>query len=725
MNPILFSENSTTFTSNGIGRLSDAISCEVTEERNGIYELVMEYPITGIHYESIAQRAIIVAKPSASANNQPFRIYSISRPINGVVTVEAEHISYDLTKNVVMPFSVTASSSACTQALAGLVSNAVETCNFTFTTDVTTVNSYTQKAPGTIRQRLGGIEGSILDQFGGEYEWDNFSVILHADRGSVKNIPLRYGKNLTDIKQDENISKTITGVVPYWVDNEGNNLVTLPEKVIHSNNASLYSQNLTVPLDLSADYDSAPTQTELRNAARAYISQSGVGVPKVSIDISFVNLADTEEYKDIAPLQQVDLCDTIPVQFESLGIDTTAKIVKTVYDVLKEKYKKLTVGSLRSNLATTITDQSASVITEVSAKFAKVGSEINNATAWLTSSNGYVIAVKNTDGTWKELLFLDTNDASTATNVLRINENGIGFSSSGVDGPYTQAWTLDGRLVIGGTNVPSITVYDSSSNIIFKADATSMVWNNANSSMASNGDITITSNSHYYTKLSNGSVHFGYDNNGTDVVVGEISSEIIDNVWSLHITSNGPFYIDSTGAIRILSDSEIALGAEDKLLLGAGSTGRVILDDSTGAISISTLAGHGDIDIESGGDVAISGQGNTTITTESVFKVESSSIQVVDNDNSNSGTGFTGSVAVPLSNFSYVESPSDLSISSGNTTTISNVLHNCTMVDEDGFFKITSYTTTNIILPSSWDITGTTTTVTQGSKNVINGIVVQ
>ena len=506
MIPILFSENSTVFTSNGIGRLSDAISCYVTEERNGQYELQMVYPSTGVHFDDIKLRAIIVAKPSAGANNQPFRIYNISRPINGKVTINAQHISYDLSKNVCMPFTVSASASACSQALAGIKTNAVEMCPFTFTTDVTTVANYNQSSPASIRSRLGGTEGSVLDQFHGEYEWDVFDVILHKDRGTIKNIPLRYGKNITDIKQEEEISQTITGIVPFWMDNEGNNLVTLPEKVVYSPNASLYPQKLTVPMDFSSDFQEQPTEAQLRTHAQVYVNQSGVGIPKVSIDVSFVNLADTEEYKDLIALQAVELCDTIPVQFEPLGIDTDAKIVKTEYDTLSEKYTKITVGSLRSNLATTITEQNQSIVTETSAKFGKVGNEIDNATAWLTSSGGYVVAVKNQDGSWKELLFLDDNDIAEAVNVLRINENGIGFSSNGVSGPYTQAWTLDGRLVIGGTNVPSITVYDNQSNIIFQASADAMIWNADNSSMDQYGTITCDSANLSNATITNGSI---------------------------------------------------------------------------------------------------------------------------------------------------------------------------------------------------------------------------
>ena len=517
MIPILFSENSNTFTSNGIGRLSDAISCEVTEERNGQYELQMTYPSTGAHFDDIKLRAIIVAKPSAGTSNQPFRIYNISKPINGKVTINAQHISYDLSKNVSMPFSVTASASACSQALTGLKNNAVETCPFTFSTDVTTVANYNQKAPASIRQRLGGTEGSVLDQFHGEYEFDVYDVKFWKDRGQTKNIPLRYGKNITDIKQEEEISNTITGIVPFWMDNDGNNLVTLPEKVVYSPNASAYPQKLTVPMDFSGDYESQPTEAQLRAHAQAYVNQSGIGVPKVSIDVSFVNLADTEEYKDLIALQNVNLCDTIPVQFEPLGISTTAKIVKTEYDVLSEKYKKLTVGSLRSNLATAITEQNNAIVTETSAKFSKVTDQIDNATAWLTSADGYVIAVKDTDGTWKELIFADHQDPADWVHCLRINENGIGFSSDGGQ-TYTQAWTLDGRLVIGGTDVPSIAVYDSNDNVIFSADATAMVWNADNSSMDDDGYITMNG-----ATITDGTITMIGTNSWLRLVDGEIS----------------------------------------------------------------------------------------------------------------------------------------------------------------------------------------------------------
>lgn len=471
MRPILFSKDATTFNTNGLGRL-ECISCKVTEERNGMYELEATIPVGGEHSDQLEMNSIIVVKPNQSSNIQAFRVYKITKPLNGKFQVFAQHISYQLSYIPVMPFSVLADSTACASTLAALKTNSAEDNPFTFWTDVTTVASYVQSVPASIRQRLGGVEGSVLDCFGGEFEWDNYTVKLHQSRG-VQNpqVTLRYGKNITDINQEEYISNTITGVCPYWMDSEGQNVVTLTEKVVESQYATSYPFKRTVPLDLSTEFETAPTENELRAKAEAYLTNEGIGVPTVSIQVSFIDLADTEEYKDIAALQSVNLCDKVFVQFEKLGISSTAKVVKTVYDVLAERYDSIEIGSVKSSLAQTITDTNGAIETTLDkALFAT-----KNATQWLTGSNGYVMAVKNDDGSWKELLFLDTNDAETATNVIRINENGIGFSRNGVAGPYTQAWTMDGKLVIGGTNVPSFSVMNENTKV-FELNKDALTW---------------------------------------------------------------------------------------------------------------------------------------------------------------------------------------------------------------------------------------------------------
>lgn len=487
MKPILFDKNATQFNTNGLGTL-EFISCIVTEERNGQYELEAEIAESVLHASEIAMDSIILAKPSDKDTLQPFRVYKIEKSISGRYTISAQHISYQLNYIPTMPFSVSISQNACNQALQGLKTNAAQTCPFNFETDVTTLSSFAVESPIAIKSALGGTRGSILDRFGGEFEWDKYTVKLWKNRGrAVPTVSLRYGKNITDLTQEEYITNTITGVVPFWKDTDGLVTVTLTEKVVESQYASAYPFKRTVPLDLSQSFENQPTEAQLRATAQAYVNQNGLGIPKVSIKVSFVALWQTEEYKDIAALEKVNLCDMVKVVFEDLGISTTAKVVKTVYDVLTERYNSIEIGTIRTSLADTITDTNGALETTLS----KALWATKNATAWLTGSNGYVMAVKNPDGSWKELLFLDTNDASTAHNVLRVNENGIGFSSTGVAGPYTQAWTLDGKLVIGGTNVPSLTVYDNSTPPVkvFEVTKDGLIWNTTQSSMDINGNI--------------------------------------------------------------------------------------------------------------------------------------------------------------------------------------------------------------------------------------------
>ena len=287
MKPILFPSNATSFTTNGLGRL-DCTECIVTEERNGMYELELTIAESADHASDIAMSSIIVAIPSVGASPQPFRVYKIEKPIKGIYKVYAQHISYQLSYIPVMPFSVSASASACNSALQGLKTNSAETNPYTFSTDVTTVAGFALTEPISLRSALGGVQGSILDKFGGEYEWDGYTVKLWSHRGvTTPTVTLRYGKNITDLEQEEYISNTITGICPFWSDSEGDNLVTLPEKVIESAYADNYPFKRTVTLDMSQDFKEKPEVEQLRTAANVYLGRSGIGIPTVSIKVSF------------------------------------------------------------------------------------------------------------------------------------------------------------------------------------------------------------------------------------------------------------------------------------------------------------------------------------------------------------------------------------------------------------------------------------------------------
>lgn len=441
MIPILFKPKTTDFTTNGIGRLSDAISCYVTEERNGLYELEMKYPVDGIFYKDIGYSSVVCAENGNKNKAQPFEVYKISKPLNGIVTICARHISYQLSYIPCSPFSAT----GVAEALQGLKNNAAIACDFEFWTDKVTAADFAVKVPSSIRSKLGGNQGSILDVYGGEYEFDAYTVKLHANRGSNNGVVLRYGKNITDLKQEENIENTVTGIYPYWSDTEGN-VVTLPEKVVMSDNSNNFPHTRVIPIDFTQEFDSVPTESDLRNKTTEYIKAHNIGVPSVNISVSFELLWQTEGYKDIAPLEKVGLCDIVSVEYEKLGVNAEAKVIKTIYDTLKGKYKSIEVGEARSTLASTIVAQEKKLEEKPSKGF--LDAAVKNATNWITGANGgYVIFHKNANGQPYEILIMDTPDIATAVNVWRWNMNGWGYSKTGYDGPYNMAATIDGGFV--------------------------------------------------------------------------------------------------------------------------------------------------------------------------------------------------------------------------------------------------------------------------------------
>lgn len=439
MNPVLYESTESTFETNGLGVLSDTISCQVIEERNGIFEITLEYPLTGIHYQEIKQRRIIFVKPNPYEDPQPFRIYRITKPLSGRITVYAQHISYDLSGVPVSPFS----SGSVTGALSGLKTNAAVTNPFGFWTDKTSTGDFAVTAPTSTRTLLGGSDGSILDVFGGEYKFDRWTVRLYNNRGKNSGVSIRYGKNLMDLQQDENISNVVTGIYPYWLSSEGE-LTELPEKIVNA--PGTYDFTRISAIDFSGDFEEAPTEEQLRDRANDYISSNNVGVPTVSITVEFQPLEQTEEYKDIALLERVNLCDTVNVEYSKLGVSATAKCVKTTYDALKDKYISIELGDAKTNIADTIVQQQQEINEKPSVSFLEQA--VINATNWITGNKGgYVIFQRNADGQPYEILIMDTPDINTATKVWRWNNGGLGYSSNGYEGPFATAITQDGAIV--------------------------------------------------------------------------------------------------------------------------------------------------------------------------------------------------------------------------------------------------------------------------------------
>lgn len=344
MIPCLYDSRETKFNHNGIGKLADAQSCTVTEKRNGSYELKLICPADGIHAEMLEEGNIILAKPSDTMQPQPFRIYKITTPIDGKLEVQARHISYQLNFITVSPFSV----SGCAGAVQGLKSHAASDCPFSVWTDVASSAMFTVSVPASFRNCLGGMAGSVLDTFGGEFEWDRYTVKFHRARGADHNVHIVYGKNLTDFKMEKSIENTITGVHPYWVDNETQAVMELPEKVVMVSRKSVPYQKITV-LDCTSAFQEKPLEAALREYAQDYIDTTSLTEPEVDIKIDFIQLWNTPGYEDVVQAEQVSLCDTVHVYISKLGIEASSKVTETEYDSLLERYNSITLSNSTVN----------------------------------------------------------------------------------------------------------------------------------------------------------------------------------------------------------------------------------------------------------------------------------------------------------------------------------------------------------------------------------------
>lgn len=500
MIPILYAKNETDFLHNGIGFLRDTTKATVTEERNGSYELSLQYPITGQWYDKITEGCIIKAKANETSEPQLFRVYKSSKPLNGLVTYSAEHISYDLNGIPTLGFSI--KSATPQMAINRAIEEAGLPCPFSVISDISTLNSTAIPTPCSVRAILGGQEGSVLDVWGGEYEFDNFVIKLHEKRGADNGVLIEYGKNLKDLKQEANIAECYTHLMPYAVyqeDGEGEDAekqdvyIFLTEKVLPLPTAENIGHSKAYIMDFSGEFAEGEEITEaaLREKATAYTAGAKLGTPKVSITVSFIQLWQTEEYKNIAPLERVKLCDTVTVHFSQLGVNAAAKVIKTVYDSLSEKYNSVELGDAKSTLADAINAQNAAIEQikdSIKKGQAKASEELKkailNATNLITGhSGGYVVL--NPAEKPQEILILDAPSIEEAVKVWRWNSGGLGYSSTGYNGEFALAMTMDGAIVadfitagtLNGVLLRADSVQASAISTAYKQEVTDAIGN--------------------------------------------------------------------------------------------------------------------------------------------------------------------------------------------------------------------------------------------------------
>ena len=348
----LFESDEKDFNTLGICSLNQCLSCTITEELNGSYELVMTYHMDSKGFKELKLRRIIYAKPNPYSLEQPFRIYAISTPINRVVTVNASHISYDLSGYVVEPFN----STSIYEVVNSIKAKTLVEVPFSFyVTGDLDPGEIKLKAPESVRSIIGN---HILKVHKPEIEYNQNEVYFRQRRGSDNGVTIRYGKNLLDISHNEDCINVYTDVYPFWhgtkydVESEDSSekeiLVTLPDKLLKVNESFEFTNVLI--LDLSSDFQEEPTEDQLKEATEKYIKDHKIGEPTVSITVDFIQLTSSEEYNKYRLLDKVMLGDDVIVEFTEANIYATSRCIKTTYSPILNKYTEIELGETTPRL---------------------------------------------------------------------------------------------------------------------------------------------------------------------------------------------------------------------------------------------------------------------------------------------------------------------------------------------------------------------------------------
>ena len=429
------------FANNGLIVLSDCISCNITEELNGMYELDIEYPLdTYGKWEYLLEHNII------KVDGQLFRIYRKIKTLKGTVKINARHIFYDNMDNLledVRPMELSGAG-----ALDWILTRTQYKHQFTSTSDVQTVATryFIRK---NVVEAIMGSDG-VINTWGGELVRDNFKIELLGARGLDRGVLVAYGKNIQGIEETLDIDGLCTRAMP-----KGNNELLLPEKYIDSK----YINNYPHPIikivefsDIGVDDETGITlemaETQLREACNQYLLTSKCDIPQFNYKIDFLELSKTEEYKNYAVLERVYLGDTVTIKHSKLNINLKAKVIKITKNILTDRIEKIELGSFKANLATSINNAIQEIKKEVVQVKSDYQKAIDNATQLITGSKGGNVVIRqNEAGKPTEILIMDTDNINTAKNVWRWNLGGFGHSSTGVNGPYDTAITQDGSIV--------------------------------------------------------------------------------------------------------------------------------------------------------------------------------------------------------------------------------------------------------------------------------------
>ena len=424
----VYDKNETVFTHNGLCVLTDCITATITEELNGVYEVEVEYPL-----DSYGKYLNLIEDNIIKADDQLFRIYYKKRTLAGI-NVKARHIFYDSLDNFIETLTLTGVSGAA--ALSAVYGNTQYAHIFTSTSDVATPGNFVFDKVNPVTAIMG--TGGIIEQIGGELERDNFTVNLHQARGADRGVLVSYGKNIQGIEETLDTSGIVTRMMPI-----GKNGLMLSQKYVDSPYVYNFPHPKIVPVDF-ADIDNL---VDLLAASATYLTDNKLDIPQYNYKIDFVELTKTVEYQNYAILETVYMADTVTVKHTKLNINLKAKVIKITKNLITGRIEKIELGSFKPNMAS-LSKTIQAVKNDLAQTKSDLELAISNATSLITGAMGGNVVIRQ-DGNGKpiEILIMDTADVATAQKVWRWNLGGLGYSSTGINGPYGLAITQDGAIV--------------------------------------------------------------------------------------------------------------------------------------------------------------------------------------------------------------------------------------------------------------------------------------
>ncbi len=581
---VLYEKKNNDWNSLGLGPLIEAINPLVTREKNGIYDLTFEYPVNGKLFNELKVGRWVTANagPTIVARKQKFEIAQITKPKNGIVTVYCEHYRYKLLRSI-LTMGMKYENIPAQTALNYLKERMQPKGDFSFYSDVGTKSSIDFTDPSKFKnaqEALGGVSGSILDNFGGEYLFDNNQVKLLVEAGKKTNIVIAYGKNLTDITQEESIENTYTSVYGWAKKGTGDDeeILTLPEIYIDSNYVNNYTERRIQMVDFS---DKEPKDvTTLRSMVKSYIKSNKVGVPKVSIKASYVDLASSVMDTQLKNLEEIDLCDWVTITFNQLKINTTAQIVKTVWNVSLDRYESIELGESRTDFAK-VMEESKEEMKQVTNKINWLEQAQQEASDIIKNPGKGHVVIYPSLADPQEFLIMDTTEIKTAKKVWRWNVGGLGFSSTGYNGSYNLAMTNNGAIVADRITTGTLRAI----NIIGVAITGSTI----------EGGVITSSNGYSKIILRDGTIKNYYNNTLRSAVSGERFT-LYDSkgVAVMNLDSDGVSINkeNTTTTLGYLGRGRDAKTGKEELAVNVnvGNIGSISVQEKTGGIFMRKIA---------------------------------------------------------------------------------------------------------------------------------------